>query len=419
VDEMKQILIEQKKKLPEGWEIVELQEVCDIYSGSTPSRNEQKYWNGNILWATPTDLSNLKSKYIEETENKITEDGYKNCSTKLLPVGTVLFTSRASIGNVAIAKKEICTNQGFKNFVCKSRVIPEFLYYQLKFKKKDIEKIASGATFKEVSMNIIKKVRILLPPILEQQKIIEKLDKQIACIEMMKKETEKQQESADVIFNSIINKELKISKFNLPPGWKKCKMDELCDLRTGGTPSKSHLEYFGGNIKWIVSGDVNNEFIYDVKGRITELGKNNSPTKMLPKDSVLIALNGQGKTRGTVSVLKTEATCNQSVIAFIPKDRNQIDYMFLFYYLKGCYQHLRNLTGDNERSGLSMRVLKPFNVIFPPIDDQRKIAKKLQQKQEGIKKLINNIQDQKDTIFSLSNSIFNQVFGQYAFLEEA
>lgn len=163
-----------------------------------------------------------------------------------------------------------------------------------------------------------------------------------------------------------MNQELiAIQKNKLPEGWHVYKMEDVCDLKTGGTPSKSHSEYFGGNIKWIVSGDVNKEFIYDVEGRITELGLKNSNARMLPIDSVLIALNGQGKTRGTAAVLKTEATCNQSIVAFIPKNREKLDYIFLFYFLKSGYQKLRNLTGDNERSGLSMRVLRPLPVVVP------------------------------------------------------
>ena len=145
-----------------------------------------------------------------------------------------------------------------------------------------------------------------------------------------------------------------IQKQKLPDGWKICKIEDLCYLETGGTPRRDVSEYWeNGNINWLSSGDVNKTFIYEVDGKITKKGLENSNAKILPKNSVLIALNGQGKTRGTVAILKVESTCNQSIVALIPKNKS-IDYKFLFYFLKSMYQKLRNLTGDNERSGLSI-----------------------------------------------------------------
>ncbi|KCZ70586.1 restriction endonuclease S subunit [Candidatus Methanoperedens nitroreducens] len=199
-------------------------------------------------------------------------------------------------------------------------------------------------------------------------------------------------------------------KNKLPEGWHVYKMENVCDLKTGGTPSKSHPEYFGGNIKWIVSGDVNKEFIYDVDGRITELGLKNSNARILTKDSVLIALNGQGKTRGTVAVLKTEAACNQSIVAFIPKKRDQLDYTFLFYYLKSGYQKLRNLTGDNERSGLSMRILRPLPVVVPPIDTQKKIVDKIEKQMAQIEMIKKEAERQKVVIESIFQSFLKNIF---------
>lgn len=203
---------------------------------------------------------------------------------------------------------------------------------------------------------------------------------------------------------------ISIQKNKLPEGWHVYKMEDVCDLKTGGTPSKSHPEYFGGNIKWIVSGDVNKEFIYDVEGRISELGFKNSNARMLPIDSILIALNGQGKTRGTVAVLKTEATCNQSIIAFIPKNREILNYIYLFYYLKSGYQKLRNLTGDNERSGLSMMVLRPLPVVVPPIETQRIIIDKLEKQMAQIEIMRKEAVKQLNSTERLFEIYLNEIF---------
>ena len=108
-------------------------------------------------------------------------------------------------------------------------------------------------------------------------------------------------------------------------------LGKVCDLFTGGTPSKQKSEYFNnGKIKWLVSGDINQREIFECEGRITQEGMNNSNAKFLPLDSVLIALNGQGKTRGTVAMLRTNATCNQSLVAISPKDEMKFDSKFIF-----------------------------------------------------------------------------------------
>ena len=196
----------------------------------------------------------------------------------------------------------------------------------------------------------------------------------------------------------------------MPDDWKIYELQDICHLKTGGTPSKNHPEYFGGNIKWMVSGDIHKEFIYDVDGRITQIGYENSNARYLPINSVLIALNGQGKTRGTVAILKTEATCNQSLIAFISKNGGKLDYTYLFYYLKSCYQKLRNLTGDNERSGLSMRVLKPFPIVAPPLEIQQKIVDKLDKQMTQIEIMGENAERQKHTMNCLYKAYLQNMY---------
>lgn len=157
--------------------------------------------------------------------------------------------------------------------------------------------------------------------------------------------------------------------------WPEKTIGELCDLMTGGTPSRSNSEYWdNGNIPWLASGDVNKEIITECEGRITEKGLENSSARYLPINSVLMALNGQGKTRGTVALLKMKATCNQSLVAITPKDENVLNPEFLFYQLKGLYSQIRSLTGDNERSGLNMPIIRSIKISVPDIKTQKEIV---------------------------------------------
>jgi type I restriction enzyme S subunit len=164
--------------------------------------------------------------------------------------------------------------------------------------------------------------------------------------------------------------------------WPVARIGDICSLFTGGTPSKAVPEYFdGGEVPWLVSGDVNRGEILECDGRITELGLSKSNAKYLPLNSVVIALAGQGKTRGTVAILRIKATCNQSVVAISPKDEKQLMPEFLLWNLRGRYVEIRRLSGDDERDrrGLNMDQIKAIEIPLPPIDEQKRIVAKLDQ----------------------------------------
>jgi len=166
------------------WIICKLSDLGMIVGGATPSTKQiQNYEDGNISWITPKDLSSFKGRYIDRGERNITELGLKSCSTQLIPKNSVLFSSRAPIGYVAIANKELCTNQGFKSIVPNENLDYLFLYYLLKYNKSNIENIGSGTTFKEVSATAMKSFEVKVPKSKNVQRkialILDLIDKKI------------------------------------------------------------------------------------------------------------------------------------------------------------------------------------------------------------------------------------------------
>ncbi len=153
------------------WKTYKLSEIGAVVGGATPSTSVSSYYGGDIPWLTPKDLSNFQDRYIEKGERNITQEGLDSCSAQLLPANTVLFSSRAPIGYVAIAKNPIATNQGFKSIIPNEKVDSLFLYYILKYNKDRIEAMGSGTTFKEVSGVVMKNVEISLPGLEEQRSI--------------------------------------------------------------------------------------------------------------------------------------------------------------------------------------------------------------------------------------------------------
>jgi type I restriction enzyme S subunit len=157
-------------KYPE-WEQKKLGEVAEIIGGGTPSTGEPSYWDGDINWFSPTDVG--KSKYLNESTRKITEAGLKNSSAKIHPVGTVLLTTRASLGRMGILRSEAATNQGFQSLLPRDNTTSEFLYYLQPQIETYCDVKASGSTFKEISGKEIAKMPVKLPSLPEQHKIAE------------------------------------------------------------------------------------------------------------------------------------------------------------------------------------------------------------------------------------------------------
>jgi type I restriction enzyme S subunit len=157
---------------------LKLGDVCDVVSGATPKTGVAAFWDGHIPWATPADLSELEGAYLDDTPRKITSEGLASCSARVLPAGSVLLSSRAPIGHVAINTVPMATNQGFKSLVPKSGLADaKYLYHWLRFHKTAIQALGNGATFKEVSKSIVSDIAIDLPPLDEQRRIAAILDK--------------------------------------------------------------------------------------------------------------------------------------------------------------------------------------------------------------------------------------------------
>lgn len=185
------------------WQKIKLGDICDVVGGGTPSTKVDDYWNGNIPWLTPKDLSGYSNRYISKGERSITEKGLQNSSAKMLPKGTVLLTSRAPIGYVAIANNDVCTNQGFKSIVLNRELFsPEFFYYLLKNNIDYVVGMASGSTFAEISGSQVKNLEFEVPPLEIQWKIAGILGALDDKIEVLREQNKTLEKMAQAVFQS-------------------------------------------------------------------------------------------------------------------------------------------------------------------------------------------------------------------------
>lgn len=191
---------------PTHWEVKKLKDIGKISSGGTPSTSNDNNFGGNIAWITPADLTGYKDKFISKGKRNLSEAGLKNSSAKILPKGTILFSSRAPIGYVAIAQNEISTNQGFKNLTPNESVISEYVYYYLLGSKNLAEQSASGTTFKEISATAFSNLPIPLPPLSEQNLIVAEIDRRFAIVDKTLNLIDKSIQNAKNLKQSILKK---------------------------------------------------------------------------------------------------------------------------------------------------------------------------------------------------------------------
>ena len=196
---------------------------------------------------------------------------------------------------------------------------------------------------------------------------------------------------------------------DIPASWSRCMISEVCDLQTGATPSRQESKYFGGETRWLVSGDINKGEIYECDGRITELGLKNSNCKIVPRNSVLIALNGQGKTRATVAILRVEAALNQSLVAMTPYSCERLLPEYLFWNLRGRYYSIRDITGQDQRRGLNMKLVGQLRLPIPPLAEQHRIVAKIDQLMSHCDELDKQIEAASGQQTALLNAVMAQV----------
>lgn len=212
------------------WIECKISDIGTVVGGATPStKKPENYEDGKIAWITPKDLSTFSGRYIERGERNITEVGLKSCSTQLLPKNTVLFSSRAPIGYVAIAANEVCTNQGFKSVIPNEDTDPLFLFYLLKYNKDKIEGMGSGTTFKEVSGNTMKNIVVSVP---RDKSVQKKIADILSSIDDKIEENERINNNLEQQAKSIFANEF-LSFDSIPDGWTKSSLIDIADYLNG------------------------------------------------------------------------------------------------------------------------------------------------------------------------------------------
>ena len=332
------------------WKTCKLSEIGVIVGGATPSTKNPEFYDGDIPWITPKDLTNWSNMYISQGERSITKAGYDSASCKMMPKGSVLFTSRAPIGYIAIAANEVCTNQGFKSVVPNTELIDsQFLYYSLIFNKNKIIAMGSGTTFAEISGKVMASVEISLPPLDIQKKIAAQLSEIDEKIAVNKKICENLEAQAQALFKHLFVDfaPFKDGKFveselgMIPKGWRVGKLSELIDVKYG----KDHKKLLDGNIP-----------VYGSGGLMRKVEKS-----LYEGESVLIPRKG---TLNNVMYVNEAFWTVDTMFYSIPKLQNIV----LFTYILLSKKDLASMNAGSAVPSMTTDILNNMQILIPCVD---------------------------------------------------
>lgn len=397
--------------MKQGWEIRKLGDVIQKTETIDPTKkpeNEFKY----------VDVSSVNNRdFFIENSSILKGKDAPSRARKLIKTNDVIFaTVRPTLKRIAIVEEDfneqVCST-GYFVFRTKETLNNKLLFYYLLSDSfnSTMEKLQKGASYPAVTDSEVRNQLIPFPQSFNEQKLlVARLDEAFASIAKAKANAEQNLKNAKELFKSYLDSVFE----NKGAKWVKSTIGETCNLLTGGTPSRNNKEFFvDGNIKWLVSGDINKKIIYDCEGRITELGLKNSNARYLPVNSVLIALNGQGKTRGTVAMLKTKATCNQSLVALYPKIEKSLLPELIYANLEGRYDEIRRITGDsgNDRRGLNMPLIRKIKFSYPlDIEEQKRIIQDFEILHSHTKKMEVIYKQKLSVLEELKKSILQKAF---------
>ena len=352
-----------------SWPVATIGELCEVVSGATPRTSRPEFWGGNVPWVTPKDLSELGQKYLSDTPRKITKAGLNSCSAKMVPAHSVLFSSRAPIGLVAINTLPVCTNQGFKSLVPHFDLVsPDFLFWWLRVQEKQIQSKGRGATFKEISKTIVENLQVPLPPLAAQRRIAAILD---AADALRARRREAIAQLDNLLQSAFLN--MFGDPVTNPMGWDTLPLGEVGDVVTGNTPSRKRPEYYGKEIEWIKSDNINHPsfVLTEAAERLSVAGK--AVARTSPKGSILVTcIAGTPSCIGNAAIADREVAFNQQINAFLPGERIALWFAFGVFWVG---KRLVQGASTNSMKGMvSKSAFSAISIPIPPTSLQSRFA---------------------------------------------
>lgn len=371
----------------EGWEYKKLGDICQIITGSTPKTNIKEYWDGEYPWVTPAELKG--DVFIEDTERHISDEAVVHTNLTLMPIGTVLLSSRAPIGKVAITAREMYCNQGFKNLICSDSISNKYLYLWLKGKTTYLNSLGRGATFKEISKSIVENIQIPLPPIHIQHSIVSELEKINELIYLKNEQLSDYDNLAESIFYEMFGDPVTNDK-----RWDIKKIGEIGTVERGAGISKK--DFVEKGLPCIHYGQL-----HTILGPTTRHHYSCIPESLLSKykiahtNDVVMAITSEdveGSCKSTAWLGKYDIVIGSDAAIL----HHEQDGTFLSYYTmtKAFFNEKSKYAKGFKVTHISAKEIENIPVYLPPLTLQKDFAKRIEvieQQKENINSTINDL----------------------------
>lgn len=402
-------------ELPDGWAETTLNAVADWGSGGTPKAGTAAYYGGNIPWAV---IGDLNDGIVRETAATITELGLRNSSAKFIDTDVVLIAMYGSIGKLGLPAIPMATNQAIAFARPRPAVLMrEYLFYYLMHARRKLAAAGKGATQQNISQTILKAWPIPIAPLPEQKRIVvaieeqfSRLDVGVAALERARRnlkrmraavlhaavtgrlvETERDVEPAESIVYKIKMRRKSDSGTRnsvdvpqdlspLPGGWCWTTIGELFDVFVGSTPSRNDPRLWLGEVPWVSSGEVSFGHIRMTREHISEAAVGNKDTRLHPPGTVMLAMIGEGKTRGQAAILDIEAAHNQNC-ASIRVSATPVLPEYVYWVLTERYERTRIMASGGNQLALNSKRVKAIPLPLPPIETQKLIVAEIERRE--------------------------------------
>ena len=384
------------------WTKKPLSEVTTILSGGTPKSGVADYWGNDIRWLTPKDMGRMSSKYISDSDRRISQLGLDKSSAKLILKNSVILSTRAPIGHLAINTEPMATNQGCRGLIPKDNLDTKFLYYFLLGSVSLLNELGTGAIFKELSKTALESVVIPFPPIPEQQRIVAILDQAFADIEKARANAEQNLKNAHELFDSYLQQVFS----QRGEGWEKFSLGNITDVSSGGTPTKSTKEYWNGSMPWYSSGELNKLFTKPSKEMITDKGLKESNAKLFPAGSLLIGMYDTAALK--MSLLDREGCFNQAIAGVKPNDK--VNLVFIYHTINFLKPELLLLRRGVRQKNLNQSKIKSIPIGLPSIEEQNEVVLLLQSLQDQSDNLVGIYSQKLKSLDELKKSLLQKAF---------
>lgn len=353
-----------------NWTYKKLGEVGTVIGGSTPKTDNPEFWDGDYSWITPAELDG--SKYVSSTVRTITEKAVAKTNLTLLPIGTVLLSSRAPIGKVCITKIPMYCNQGFKNIVCSDELNNEYLYWWLKGKNEYLNSLGVGATFKEISKRIVEQIPIPLPPLETQSRIVAELDLLQSIIDKQQAQLKELDTLAQSIFYDMFGDPVENEK-----GWEKAELNKVCDVRDGTHDSPSYQEegYPLVTSKNVIDGEISFDNVHFIS---KEDFDNISKRSRVDNGDIIMPMIG---TIGKPTIVKKDrefAIKNVALIKFLPDSRVINVFIQAVIASSAFDTYMRSNNKGGTQKFIALGDIRKLKIIVPPLSLQQSFAAKIE-----------------------------------------